>query len=283
VLSDPVDMRVVAGEALVVSADLASPLMNDIRGGEGFAVATGHQAMQYTLTNASETAGRPLASAVEVLATSAARVIITFGDSITDGNRADLSVPAGWPAELARRLRAQRSHAGYAVVNAGIGGNRLLAAGWGQAGLARLDRDVLRMEGVSHLILLEGINDIGMSGVGVFGNNPELAAEDLIFGYRQVIVRARARGVKVFIGTLTPTGGSFSHSSPTKDAIRSAVNHWIRTSREPDGVIDFDAVTRDPAAPERLRPEYDSGDHLHPNDAGYRVMGQGIDLRLFAR
>ena len=200
--------------------------------------------------------------------------------SITDGNRGEIGALHGWPEQLARRLAAARKGR-YTVVNAGIGGNRLLAPGWGDAGLARLDRDALRIEGISHLILLEGTNDIGMSGKGPFGDNPELSADELIRGYRQVIARAHARGVKVILGTLTPAGGSPSHSSPAKDAIREAVNRWIRTAGEADGYIDFDKVTGDPAAPGTLRNDYDFGDRLHPSDAGYMAMANGIDLSLF--
>jgi lysophospholipase L1-like esterase len=181
---------------------------------------------------------------------------------------------------LASRLEVAKKGR-FAVVNAGIGGNQLLSPGWGAAGLARLDRDALRIEGLSHIVLLEGINDIGMSGKSPLGDNPLVTADEIIAGYRQVIARAHMNGVKVIIGTLTPTGGSKSHSSPEKDAVRSAVNAWIRESAEPDGIIDFDAVLRDPAALERLNPAYDSGDHLHPNDAGYRAMGNAIPLKLF--
>lgn len=280
-VSDPVDIGVAAGSSLIVSAKLHSPYLNDKRGGAGLAIVPGDQTMVEVWPSPSVLTGRPIVSGVEVLGPAQTRVIVTFGDSITDGNRAAAGVAGSWPAELARRLGARAGNPKYTVVNAGIGGNRLLAPGWGRAGLARLDRDALRIEGISHLIILEGVNDIGMAGAGPFGNNPEITAADLISGYRQMIARARARGVKVIIGTITPTSGSVSHSSPSKDAIRAEVNNWIRSSGEADGVIDFEAITRDPAAPQRFRPEYDSGDHLHPNDAGYKAMGEGIDLRLF--
>ena len=282
-ISDPVGIPVHAGSELVFSAALASSFSADKRAGGGGTLAPGNQVMLEVMSETSDIAARPLVTGVEVLASPATKVIVAFGDSITDGNRSRQVEAGSWPAELARRLNARTTGPRYAVVNAGIGGNRLLAPSWGVAGLGRLDRDALRIEGLSHLILLEGINDIGMSGMGPFGNNPEITADDLIAGYRQVIARAKARGVNVIIGTLTPTQGSASHSSPSKDAIRTAVNRWIRTSGEPDGVVDFDAVTRDPAAPERFLPEYDSGDHLHPNEAGYIAMGRGIDLTLFGR
>jgi lysophospholipase L1-like esterase len=186
-----------------------------------------------------------------------------------------------WPDQLARRLSATPGKVSYSVVNAGIGGNRLLVRDWGPAGLARLDRDALRIEGLSHLVLLEGTNDIGLSGVTAFGNNPDITSQELIAGYRQVTARAHARGVKVILGTLTPVGGAQWHSSPHKDAIHEQVNAWIRTSGEADGVIDFERMVRDPGNPTRFAAAFDSGDHLHPNDAGYKAMGDGIDLSLF--
>ncbi|MEO6091706.1 MAG: SGNH/GDSL hydrolase family protein [Novosphingobium sp.] len=279
-LSDPVDLPVTAGSELLVSLALASALANDRRGGAAFALAPGDQASAETLREEKQITGRPAVTGVQVSGGRATRVIVAIGDSITDGNRDRLGVLHGWPEQLARRL-AKAGMTGYTVVNAGLGGNRLLAPGWGEAGLARLDRDALRIDGISHLIVLEGTNDIGMSGRSMFGTNPELAADDLIAGYRQVIARAHARGVKVILGTLTPLTGSVSHSSPSKEAIRQAVNRWMRTSREPDAVIDFARITGDPAGPDTLNQKYDSGDHLHPNDAGYAAMGDGIDLSLF--
>lgn len=280
-LSDPVKIAVAPGTPLLISASLASPMTNFGRGGAGFLVAPGDQVLNEKLNESKDIMGRPLVSGVSVLSDSSPRVIITFGDSITDGNRPKVGDQHGWPEQLARRLAAAKGKGSYTVVNAGIGGNRLLAPGWGQAGLARLDRDALRIEGVSHLIVLEGTNDIGMSGKSIFGNNPEITAAEIIAGYRQVIARAHVRDIKVYIGTLTPTSGAMTHSSPAKDAVRDEVNRWIRTSGESDAVIDFDLMVRDQQDPRRFRAEYDSGDHLHPNAAGYIAMGNGIDLALF--
>ena len=151
----------------------------------------------------------------------------------------------------------------------------------GVSALARLDRDVLRIDGLTHIIVLEGTNDIGMSGPSPMGNNPRLTSGELIAGYRQILARAHARGVRVVFGTITPAGGSMSHSSPEKDALRKAVNQWIQTSGEPDGIVDFDAATRNPANPDQLLPAFDSGDHLHPNEAGQKAMGDAVDLALF--
>lgn len=281
VISDPVNIQVTPGADLIVSAALATPLTNEPRGGAAFVLASGNQALSEQLEQPRQMTGRPLVSGVCVAGDKSPRVIVAFGDSITDGNRSILGQLHGWPEELARRIVASRVNGKFTVVNAGIGGNRLLVSGWGSSGLARLERDALRIDGISHLILLEGINDIGMAGKGLFGDAPDISADDLIAGYRQVIARAHERGVKVYIATLTPNAGSISHSSPMKDAIRNRINHWIRTSGEPDAVIDFDTIVRDPAEPTRFRKEFDSGDHLHPNESGYKAMGDGINLALF--
>lgn len=208
-------------------------------------------------------------------------MIATLGDSITDGNRTTLGDLRSWPEELARRLAARRNGGRYSVVNAGIGGNRLLGSGWGPSALARLDRDVLRIDGLSYLIVLEGTNDIGMAGRSVFGNNPAVSADDMIAAYRQIIARAHARGVKVLLGTIMPFGGSATHYSPANEQIRQAVNAWIRTSREADGVVDFDRLARDPADATKLQAAFGSQDGLHPGAAGYKAMGDAIDLSLF--
>lgn len=281
VLSDAVKLQVTPGTVLLVSIELASPMMNEGRGGAGFVAADGAQAMQDSFRTARSITGRPIVSGVSVLTNTSPQVIVALGDSITDGNRAAPTAQHGWPEVLAQRLRARDSGQRYVVVNAGISGNRLLASGWGAAALARLDRDVLRIEGISHLVVLEGVNDINFSGKSPFGNNPEITSDDLIRGYRQIIARAHARGIKVYFGTLTPNPGDSVTSTPAKVAMRDAVNLWIRTSGEPDAIIDFDAVVRDPAAPAHFKKEYDSGDHLHPSDTGYKAMGEGIDLSLF--
>lgn len=280
VVSDPIDLPVAAGSQLVISMALAGQMMNEGRGGNGFLVAAGNQVFDAALEGSTPSKGRPLVSGVSVLTDDAPNVIVAFGDSITDGNRVEPGVLHGWPEQLGRRLSHRPAGQRYNVVNAGISGNRLLAPGWGEAGLARLDRDALRIEGITHLILLEGINDINFSGQSPFGNNPELSADDLIAGYRQVIARAHERGVKVYIGTLTPYPPG-EINGPTKVAIREAVNRWIRESGEPDAVIDFDAMLRDRSRPDQFGAEHDSGDHLHPSEAGYVAMGNGIDLSLF--
>ena len=205
-------------------------------------------------------------------------VIVAFGDSITDGYLSTTGANRRWPDRLAERLTARFPGRAVAVVNAGIGGNRVLSEGaiaiFGQSALSRFDRDVLSVPGATHVIVLEGVNDLGASRTA-----PPTAAE-LIAGYRQLIARAHAHGLKIIGATILPYGGAGYFGAPG-EAQRQAINTWIRTGHEFDGVTDLDAATRDPAKPERLRADLQSGDWLHPNDAGYRVMGEAVDLGLF--
>ena len=216
---------------------------------------------------------------VEVLAPAETGAIVTFGDSITDGARSTPNTNNRWPDQLAKRLLARPGAAKLAILNTGIGGNRLLSdsiANFGINALARFDRDVLGQPGVTHVIVLEGINDIGNAR-----SSPMPSAADLIAAHQQIIERAHAHGLKIFGATLTPFEGA-AYFTPEGEAKRQAINNWIRTSKAYDGVIDFDSATRDPASPGKFLALYDSGDHLHPNDAGYEAMGKSIDLNLFA-
>lgn len=209
----------------------------------------------------------------------AGKVVVTFGDSITDGDMDVTTGERGWPGALARRLQTQH----IAVVNAGIGGNRLLRSMpmFGAAALDRFDRDVLSVPGLSYIIVLEGINDIGMSGPGgTFGDAPLVDPRELIAAYSQIVKRAHERGVKVFGATIMPFEGAAFYSAE-KEQVRETVNEWIRAAQVFDAVIDFDETARDPAAARKLGAEYDSGDHLHPGSGGYRKLGESIDLRLF--
>ncbi len=213
---------------------------------------------------------------LDVLAPADAGTLVTFGDSITDGDQSTPGANAMWPAILAARLAANRATARIGVVNAGISGNRIL--GDNNGGLARLMRDALSVPGVKWISLLEGINDItGATRAG----QTDFNAGDLIAAYRQVIESAHLHGVKVIGCTLTPFGGS-NVFTERGEAIRTAANEWIRNSRAFDAVVDFDAATRDKEDPRRFRPEADSPDMLHPGDAGYKIMAGAFDLGIFA-
>ncbi len=216
---------------------------------------------------------------VDVTNATATGVVVAFGNSITDGTGSTADANNRWPNALARRLLAS-TEPPKAVVNAGIGGNRVLAPGTGPSALARFDRDVLMQPGVTHVVLLEGINDL-FRGTGTPDPRDSVSADDIVFGYKQLIAKAHERGLRIYGATLTPIGGMNRRTVAAVDLKRRAVNEWIRTSGMFDGVIDFDAATRDPAQPDRFLPAFDSGDHLHPSDAGYQAMAEAIDLALF--
>ncbi len=208
-----------------------------------------------------------------------------LGDSITDGRGSTTNGNDRWPDVLARRLQASPATAQVAVLNAGLGGNRLLRDGLGPNALARFDRDVLAQAGVRWLIVLEGINDIGTAAGAREKGEPAATADDIIGAYAQIIERARAHDIRVHGATIMPFEG-FTYAgyyTPEGEADRQRVNAWIRASGLFDAVIDFDAATRDPERPPRLSAAVDGGDHLHPSAAGYRIMGESIDLKLFSR
>jgi lysophospholipase L1-like esterase len=226
-----------------------------------------------------------LLSRVDVVAPDAVGAIVAFGDSITDGARSTADTNGRWPDHLARRLLSQGTR--MAVLNAGIGGNRVLneaavpaggdmrAVGAGLNALARFERHVLSLPGVTHVVVLEGINDIGS-----VRDNPTPTAEDLIAAHKQLIEQAHARGLRIIGATLTPFWGA-SYYTAVGEAKRQALNEWIRTSNAYDGVIDFDKATRDPSDAKKFLEQFDSCDYLHPSDAGYKAMGDAIDLSLF--
>jgi lysophospholipase L1-like esterase len=203
------------------------------------------------------------------------RAIVALGDSITDGTASGLDANNRWPDHLARRLAAAGSP--MPVLNAGIGGNRLLSEGNGPSALTRFDRDVLAQPGVTDVIVLEGINDIGQAR-----QNPVPSAEDLIAAHRQLIARAHARGLRIYGATLTPFEGA-AYWTPEGEAKRQRLNEWIRTGKEYDGCFDFDAAVRDPQHLTKTQTRYDPGDHLHLNASGYEAVAGAIDLRLFRR
>ena len=222
----------------------------------------------------------PFLAGIEVRAAAHAGAIVAFGDSITDGFGSTVGANHRWPNFLSHRLAG--SGVNLAVVDEGISGNGLLHEIAGPTGLSRFERDVLDQTGVKYVILLLGTNDIGLSRAPATA----VTADEIIAGYRQLIARAHDRGLKIIGGTLTPFGGSGYNPPPDeatspREVMREAVNRFIRTSGAYDGVIDFDAAVRDPAHPARFLPAYDSGDHLHPSDAGYQAMADAIDLSLF--
>jgi lysophospholipase L1-like esterase len=215
---------------------------------------------------------------LEVASSDAVGGLVTYGDSITDGTRSTPDTNSRWPDQLARRLFAQSPPLRVAVMNAGIAGNRVLSDGAYQAGinaLARFEHNVLAQPGVTHVVFLEGINDIGQAR-----DNPTPTADDLIAGHKQIIERAHERGIKIFGATLTPFYGA-AYYSDTGEKKRVALNEWIRTGNAYDGVVDFDRATRDANDPKKFNAAYDSCDHLHPNDAGYKAMAEAVDLALF--
>jgi lysophospholipase L1-like esterase len=215
-------------------------------------------------------------SGVEVLAPADTAAIVAFGDSITDGTRSTPEANHNWPSYLAQRIP------NIAIIDEGIAGNRILRDTVGPSALARFDRDVLTQSGVRWMTILEGINDIGNS-TRPNTNVPAsevVSADDLIGGLRQMIERAHSQGIKVIGCTLLPYEGA-AYYSEKGEVIRQVVNQWIRTGGAFDAVVDFDAATRNPDAPKQIRADFDSGDHLHPNDAGYKAMADSIDISIF--
>lgn len=225
-----------------------------------------------------ETSGWPFLTAIDLLPTQPTSAIVTLGDSITDGWGSSDSANQRWPNHFAHRLYRDDSILDYAVINAGISGNRVTTEAsprFGQNLQARFERDVLALSNVSHIVLLEGINDIGMSP----NRESPISADEIIAGYRQIITRAHAGGIKIIGATLLPYEGA-GYYTEAGNAVRMAVNDFIRESGEFDGVIEFDKAVQDPANPNRIRADF-TEDNLHPNDSGYAAMAEIIDLDLF--
>jgi lysophospholipase L1-like esterase len=225
----------------------------------------------------------PYLAGVEVSSAAVSRSIVAFGDSITDGYGSTAETNRRWPDYLANRLIA--AHRNIAVVNEGIGGNRIWHDAiparlvYGPNGLSRFDRDATSVTGASHIVVLLGINDIGQA-LPATNSEEQVSADEVIVGLKQFALRAHARGIRIIGATLTPYGGAGYFESQGEEK-RQRVNAWIRTAKDFDGVIDFDAAIRDPDAPTRIKAPYDSGDHLHPSDEGYQAMAATIDLALF--
>jgi lysophospholipase L1-like esterase len=284
-ISDPVAIKLPAAADLAVSLFLPAQPMKTASV-HGFAdqtsyTAPGNVVGAKTLEAPAEIASWPFLKGVDVKVPAASAAIVAFGDSITDGAASTRNGNARWPDVLARRLQADKKTADLAVLNEGIGGNRILHDVTGPSALARFDRDAIAQAGVKYIILLEGINDIGHSQDPVKPYDV-VSAEDLIAGIAQLVERAHIHGIKFFAATILPYVGA-KYASPGGEETRQAVNQWIRTTPLLDGFIDLDKATQDPANPTMYLPAYDSGDHLHPRDAGYKAMGEAIDLKLFTK
>jgi lysophospholipase L1-like esterase len=284
-VSDPVDLKVPPFSDLAISIYLPAdtgPQMtiHTLALQTTYISAKGDHTAAASIMDATTSPSWYWLSNVDILSPAQTAAIVTFGDSITDGRNSTAEANRSWPSVLAQRLAANKQTANIAVLNHGIAGNRLLRDTAGANALARFDRDALLQPGVKWVTVLEGINDIGR---GVGPNAPPtdaVSSDELIAAYRQLIERAHMRGIRIIGGTLTPYGGATTFNEKG-ESIRVAVNQWIRTSGAFDAIIDFDAATHDPGTPSKLRAEFDSGDHLHPNDAGYKAMAEAIDLSIF--
>jgi lysophospholipase L1-like esterase len=286
--SDALDFDLPAGSNLTISLFIpAQPiptLTMHAYANQPNLMAPGDQASSPTLTQSAESDSWLFLTAVEVQATARAASVVTLGDSITDGAVSTRGANRRWPDDLARRLQSNPRTASLAVLNEGIGGNRILhsdiGTNAGPGALSRFDRDVLSQASVKYLIILEGINDIGV-GTGPVNPHDTVSPQQLIAGLSQLIDRAHTHGIKVYLGTLTPDKGLGLYYTDAGEAERQALNLWIRSQKLSDGIIDFDKAVRDPADPQRLLPACDGGDHIHPSDAGHKAMADAIDLSLF--
>jgi lysophospholipase L1-like esterase len=287
-LSDPIDLAVDPLEILSLSLYLpkdTGPCTCHSTGMQPAFVSGPGDHTSGTFDAAETIQSRAFVSGIEVRS-NARGVVVAFGDSITDGVGSTPGANHRWPDYFAARL-AERRGPGFGVVNHGISGNRVLSDGAGESALARFDRDVLSVPGLTHVIVFEGINDLGI-GFGNFGGAPrgalpqgmEISETSMIAGYRQLIARAHEKGVKIYGATIAPYEGA-GYFSDRGETVRQALNEWIRTSGEFDAVIDFDAVLRDPAKPAQITDGLHAGDHLHGSDAGYRKVADSIDLKLF--
>lgn len=295
-ISDPVAMPVAYGAEISISLYLpdhvTTPTGHEFALKRAIVSPPGDHTNDEEIQGGTEDSRSVFISAVLVPSRPSQRLVVAFGDSITEGYKSTIDANRSYPADLISRLAKAPDNSRLAVVNEGIGGNRLLGdwvIPWmGASAQARFDRDALSLPGVTHIVLLEGANDLGFPGVKVgqlsFADpaHPP-GADDLIAAYRQLISRAHARGIKVIGATMTPLGGYDVPGfwSDAKDAVRQEVNKWIRNSGTFDGVIDFDAVVRDPDHPSKLSDRFASKDHGHPNDAGYQAMADAINLALF--
>ncbi|MGZ5930329.1 MAG: SGNH/GDSL hydrolase family protein, partial [Rhizomicrobium sp.] len=293
IVSDPVDLAVAPLASLAVSLYLpqkaALTSVHWDGGQTAYISAPGDFTASAAFPAASTLKQRLFLSGIQVDAKPGSRAVVFFGDSITDGYCSTADANRRWPDHIAERLLAA-GHDNIAVVNEAFSGNRVLANGMGVNALARLGADVLSQPRAATVVFMMGINDIGWPGEkSITPRDKEPTADDILVGYRQIIDRVHAAGLRILGATLThftdtnkgtPTEGYYT---PEKEKIRQAVNQWIRTSGRFDGVIDFDRLMEDPALPGHMRSAYDCGDHLHPNDAGYAAMASAVDLRQLVK
>jgi lysophospholipase L1-like esterase len=282
-VSDPVDLDVAPLSDLAVSLylprDTGTPASHTI-GLHTAYIAAGNVVGARSLPEASTMFAYAWLAAIDVVAPRDALTVVALGDSITDGYATTRDANQAWPALLAKRLSANKATQQVAVVNQGISGNQVLRDGAGLSALARLERDVLSRPGVKWVILLEGINDINIRGRA--DGPTALTAEELIWGYLQILARCHAAGIKVLGATIMPEEG-VPAASERGEKIRQAVNAWIRAKGNFDAVVDFDAVVRDPQHVAKIKAELDPGDHIHPNDAGNQAMADAFDLGVFRK
>ncbi|MGV8894331.1 MAG: SGNH/GDSL hydrolase family protein [Burkholderiaceae bacterium] len=284
-ISDPIDLTVAPLSSVAVSIFLPQETQASTFHWDGRQTAylvTGNQVAAKRIETDTTTGARIFLSGIQVetAASAPAAAVVVIGDSITDGNGATIDANARWPDFLAARLAPRN----VAVLNAGISGARLLGDRMGVNALARFDRDVLRQPQLKTVIVLLGINDISWPGTAFDPQGIMPSADRLISGYRQLIARAHTHGVRIVGATLTPFEGALAgtpldnYYHADKDKLRQTINAWIRTSGEFDAVLDFDALAREPLHPTRLKPAFDSGDHLHPGDRGNKAIADAIDL-----
>lgn len=282
-LSDPLPLAVQGGQALQVSVFVPAPTPLQTFHWDGRQtswIAPGDQRLARDLSDATATTARLFLTGIEVEAPASTRSVVVIGDSITDGATASLDRDQRWTDHLAARLAPR----GIAVVNAGISGGRLLRDGMGASALARFRRDALDQPGVASVIVLIGINDISWPGTAFAREQPRPTLAELQTGYLALAEQAHRRGIRIVGATLPPFAGALpgtpldDYYQPDKDALRQRLNAWLRSDSPFDAVIDLDTAMRDPADPSRMATAYDSGDHLHPGDAGNRAMAGAVDL-----
>ena len=283
--SDPIAFAVQPLSDLVISFYLPSQVMRAETyhsfGDQDNFIANGDVSNAPDLPDATKISSWFFLDGIDVQAVDGSQAIVALGDSITDGALSTHNANLRWPDILAARLNADPNLKNVSVLNEGIGGNRVLNEVVGPSALSRVDRDVLSQSGVRSVIVLESINDIGRLA-HLATPYDDITAAQLEMALKQIADDAHEHGIKAIGATLTPYGGA-GYYSDKGEQIREAVNDWIRSSGVFDGVVDFDKVTQDPANPTHFNPAYDSGDHLHPKDAGYKAMADSIDLALFSK